>query len=184
MTTKTNQTNICNYGIWTLVDRSVALKATRVQSNSVRVDPKWWQVEQVKMEQPNAVKMENSKQLKEKPKAKPPKLKVFEVTQKYFATMDITLRLTDQTYPFSWTIALGFLMLGSAICCTSAFVIYDAETFTDYTQSAYSCSLVAIITFGLLAFVFKVDKLYEVINGYGDLVNISEYISFVTCVLR
>lgn len=127
------------------------------------------------MEQPNAVKTENSKQSKEKPKPKPPKLKVFEITQEYFATMDITLRLADQSYPFNWTISFGLLMLISAICCTSAFAIYDAKTFTDYTQSAYSCSLVAIITFGLLAFVFKVDKLYGVINGHGDLVNTSEY---------
>lgn len=107
-------------------------------------------------------------------KPPPPKLKVFEITQLYFAKMSITPSLANQPYPFNWTISIGFLVLVAAISCTSAFVIYDAQTFTDYTQSAYSCSLVAIIMFGLFSFVFKVENVYEVINGYADLVNTSE----------
>lgn len=114
------------------------------------------------MEQRNATKLESAK------------LQPFEMARKTFATAGITPNLVDQSYPFNGTILYGFVMLVSAIYCTSIFIIHDAETFGEYTQSVCAYSFVILVIFSLLIVVLKVKKLYELINSFDVLVNTSE----------
>lgn len=126
------------------------------------------------MEQRNAAASESAKQERSKQQPPPPKLKAFEINKKYFTTIGITPNLTDQSWPLNGIILFEFLMLGSAICCTFVFIIYDAETFGDYTQSVYTGS---VVTFGILALVIlivKADKLFAIFNGCDEIVNTSE----------
>lgn len=102
------------------------------------------------------------------------KLKTFEVIQKNLATAGITPSLADQPYPFNWPILLGFLLLGSGICYSSAFIIYDDGTFAEYTQAVYVCSALALIILALLIFILNVAKLFEFIRSTDDLVRTSE----------
>lgn len=122
------------------------------------------------MEQQNAADLENSKW--EKSQSSKSKHRVFKIVRKHFATIGITPNSTDRR--FSGTILFGFLMLGSAIYCISVFIIYDAEKFAEYSQSVYMVSGVAFILFILLLFIFKVENLFEFINGCDALVNTSE----------
>lgn len=125
------------------------------------------------MEQSNATKTENSKP--KKPKTQPSRLKSFEIIQKNLAFAGITPNLANQSYPFNRTILFGFLTLGSAIYCSVVFIIYEADTFAEYTQSVYVVSLAILIILVLLMMVLKVKKLFNFIDCCEDFINTSEY---------
>lgn len=117
--------------------------------------------------------MENCNQ--EDSKFQPSKLQAFEVIQKNLATAGIIPKLAHQPYPFNWTISFGFVLLGSSIYCTSVFIIYDAKTFAEYTQSVYTDSLITLIILALVITIIKVEKLFQYVSGNDDhLVNTSE----------
>lgn len=111
---------------------------------------------------------------REKSPSRKPKLKPFEKVQKNLATAGITSNLLDQSHPFNGTILYGFLKLGSAIYCTAIFIIHDADTFGEYTQSVCACSFEILIIFALLIIVLKAKKLFKLINSVDALVNTSE----------
>lgn len=123
------------------------------------------------MEQQTATELKSSKQ--EKPKAQPLKPKVYEIIQKNFALAGITRNLANR--PFNGVILFGFIVLGSGISSTSAYIIYDAKTFADYTQSIYVVSVAIFITSVLLILVLNVKELFDLFDSSGDLVNTSEY---------
>lgn len=126
------------------------------------------------IEQQNSTEMENSNQ--EDSKFQLPKLEAFEVIKKNLATAGIIPKLAHQPFPFNWTISFGFVLLGSGIYCTSVFIIYDAKTFAEYTQSVYTDSLVTLIILALVITIFNVEKLFQYVGGNNNhLVNTSEY---------
>lgn len=125
-----------------------------------------------KMEQENATKLGNSKQGKSKHS---PKLKAFGIIQKNFAIAGITPSLANQSYPFNGRILFGILVLGACIYSMSVFILYEADSFLEYTQSTYAGSLVTLIIFVLLIIIFKVRKLFELISGCDDLIKTGEY---------
>lgn len=123
-----------------------------------------------KMEQLNVAELKDSKP--EKPQL--PKSKVFEIIEKYFAIAGITPSLAEQTCPLNGCILLGFLLLGSAMYFTSVFLIDEAETFAEYTQSVYTNALSTLIILALLILIFKVKQLFKFINDCDKLAKISE----------
>lgn len=123
------------------------------------------------MDQQNAVELKNSTP---KSKAQPPKRKVFGMVQKYFAELGIVPSLADQAYPFNGKILFGSSMLSLGNCCSFAYIIYDAEAFADYTQSAYMLSFGLLVTFALIILIFNVEKLFEYMNDCNDLFNASK----------
>lgn len=124
------------------------------------------------MEKQIAIEMENFKTGKSK--SQPANLKALEIIRKNFAIISITPSLADQSYPFNGAILFGFLSLAAGIYCTSVFIIYEADTFAEYTQSIYMDSLLIFISIALLILMAKVGKLFEVINCCNDIVNTSE----------
>lgn len=139
--------------------------------NSVCTDLERHQVEQ---NQNFAVeKMENS--TGEKTKAQVPNLKAFKIARKYYAIMGVTSALAERPYPFNGRILCGFLALGSCIFSTSVFVIYEAETFVEYTQAIYICSIAVQHIFTVLIIILRVKNLFALINGCENLTNTSEF---------
>lgn len=122
------------------------------------------------MDHQHTIVVEKSK--REKPQSL--KYKTFEIIRKNFALAGITPKLVHQSYPFNGTILFGFLMICSVICCSSVFLICDAETFSQYTQAIYTASIATIILLSLLIIIFKVEKLFKYINGNDDIVNSSK----------
>lgn len=82
--------------------------------------------------------------------------------------------LANQSYPFNWTILFGFLLLAFGIFFTSAFVVHDAGTIADYTQSIYAVSLITLIIFAFLALILSAESLFDFFERSDDLVNTSE----------
>lgn len=116
--------------------------------------------------------MENSKQKK----SKLPKQKVFELIRNNLATIGITPKLADQSYPFNESILFRFLMIGTGTCCTFIYIFNDANTFADYVQSIYIGSLGLLIIIALLIIFPKVKKLFEFINTCISIVNAGELV--------
>lgn len=118
--------------------------------------------------------MEKSNQDKSKSKSQPPKRRAFEIIQKSLATAGIIPTLANQSYPFNREILLVLLSLGSSLYCTTVFILYDAENFSEYTQSVYTDTLLTVIILALLILMFKVKQLFEFINSSNDIANTSE----------
>lgn len=127
------------------------------------------------MEQLNAVEMGNIMKEILELHSQAPKLKTFESTRKYYALVGITSILAKRAHPFNGSILCDFLVLGSCIFCTFVFVIFDAETFAEYTQAIYTSSIAMQIMFTLLITISKVDKLFGLIHGCDNLINTSEF---------
>lgn len=105
----------------------------------------------------------------------PTKLRAFKLSQEYFATIGITPKLAHQSCPLNGEILSGFLMLGAGLYCASAFIVHDAQTFAEYTQSVYTLSILIFIILNLLISISKVGKLFELIDMSDDLVNTREF---------
>lgn len=107
-------------------------------------------------------------------------MKILELTQKNFATVGVTAHLAHQPYPINAKISIGFLILSSYFICNFVFAFCDAKTFTEYTQSIYVTSAVALIIFCAVVLVLNVKKLFKLIKDCEIIVNTSEYEIFAT----
>lgn len=85
--------------------------------------------------------------------------------------MGIDRKLLIQSCPLNVKILLGFLMLIFGTFCDLMYVIYDAKTFAEYTQTIYASSLGFLIFFALLVILFKVDELFAFMDDCNSIVN-------------
>lgn len=113
-----------------------------------------------------------------------PYIKIFQLSQKYFAAAGIGPELAAQAYPLNGTILLGFVILGSAFVCLLVYIFVEAEKFSEYTQSIYLCSLVALINVILLVIIFNVDNFFHTIIDHEEIVNTSEPQSSTSFLIR
>lgn len=116
--------------------------------------------------------MENPQHSQQKPKKR--KLKIFKLTKKNFAAIGISPELVNHPYPFNVRILLGLLILMASVTCNLLYIICEAKTFAEYTQSIYTFSLAAVITLGLVIVLLNVAELFNLINGFENLVNASK----------
>ena len=101
-------------------------------------------------------------------------MKVFQTIKKNFCAVGIGPNLALQTYPLNIKILMGFFILGTAIICMMVYIIRDAKTFSEYTQSLHLCSLSALIVFILLIVILKVENLFNLMNTCDELTETSE----------
>lgn len=116
--------------------------------------------------------MENFKQ--QNSKSQQLNIKAFETLRKNLTNAGIGSNSTNQSWPFNGNIFYGFIVLGYGIFFTSAFIIYEAESIADYTQSVYAVSLLTLISVCFLILIFNVKKFFEFINRTDNLINTSE----------
>lgn len=108
-------------------------------------------------------------------KSQLPHLKIFKLTQKYFAAAGIVPQLATQAYPLNGRTVLGFLIIGSTFVCHFVYIFVEAEKFSEYAQSIYLCSLVALINVVLLVIICNVENLFLTIIDHEAIVNTSEW---------
>lgn len=116
-------------------------------------------------------KMENFQQ--ERSQSESPKLVVFKAIRRNFAVIGIGPELATQTYPINRKIFIGFLALCLVIASLLAYISNDAETFADYTQSIYVCSIAVLITFALAFTISNAGQLFDFINICNSVANTS-----------
>lgn len=118
--------------------------------------------------------MANCQQIEPEPKPKKQKIKILELTQKNFATIGIHPNLVDQSYPFNGKNLLLFLLLTSSVICNLMYVIREAKTFDEYTQSVYMLSFAILTAIGSVSLLWNVTELFNLINGFENLANTSK----------
>lgn len=102
------------------------------------------------------------------------KLKFFLRIQANFDVLGINPNLVARPYPFNRKIILGFFALILYGICNLMFIVCEAKTFAQYTQSIYMFSLIVYIILALAIVLLKVDELFHFINGCENLANLSE----------
>lgn len=102
------------------------------------------------------------------------KMKIFQAFIKKSVIIGIDRNVAKQRYPINVNIVMGFVLIGSGIVCNLLFVIYEAKTFAQYTQTLYifsvSCLMLSLLTISIL----KMKKIFEFINNGNGLINTSE----------
>lgn len=101
-------------------------------------------------------------------------MKVFQITQKNFASTGIGPKLINQSYPFNARILIGLFILSLGMTFSFVYTVYEAKSFAEYTQTIYICSATVIIFLALLILISKVKSLFRLTNGCDKLVNTSE----------
>lgn len=106
---------------------------------------------------------------------KPPvKLRIFQLTQKNLNTVGISPNLLLQPCPLNTKIAIGFLIATSHAICNLVFIFFEAETFSEFTQTIYMGSFAILVIFNLVIFISNVENLFRIIDNCENLVNASE----------
>lgn len=104
------------------------------------------------------------------------KVKMFQMSQKYFAILGINPNLIDQAYRVNWKISIGFSMLGIGLICNLLFIFCEAKTFWEFSESTYICCGLILGTSAMAFLVLRVELLFELIGNFEDAINTSEYI--------
>lgn len=105
-----------------------------------------------------------------------PKMKIFQLTQRNFATIGISAdSSTQSSYRFNGRIFVGVFILGSIAICNFIYIFYEAETSAEYTESIFMSTLSIPFFLALLILILNVKKLFELINNCENLVNTSEW---------
>lgn len=110
-----------------------------------------------------------------------PKMKIFQLTQKNFATVGVNPHLSLQSYPFNAKILTGFLITSLCLICNFMFAFFEAKTFIEYTQSVYIGSCAAIVIFALVVIVLNVKKLFQLISDCENISNTGQY-KIISCI--
>lgn len=103
-----------------------------------------------------------------------PNVKLFRNIQSIFMILGIKPISIEQSYPFNRRIFLGFILTSCGITFILVFVSNEANTFWEYTQSAYFFSAAIIATFILTHVVFRTSKIFEFITNFENVINTSE----------
>lgn len=116
--------------------------------------------------------MENCE--KENPPTKQPsKMKILQLMQKNLASVGVNPNLS-LPYSVNSNILTVFSILTLFLVCNLMYALFEAQTFTEYIQSIYMCSVVIVIIFGFAIIIFNAKKLFQAIDVCENLVNASE----------
>lgn len=107
-------------------------------------------------------------------KSDKPKLKIFKMSQKYFAILGISPILVTQPYPFNRNISINYLLFGLHLICHFIFVLYEATTLWEYIQSIYLCSISILGAMVFSMLVFRVSILFKYIAEFETVINIGK----------
>lgn len=102
-------------------------------------------------------------------------MKIFQLTQKNFATIGISPILSYQSWSLNAEILIGFSITTVSFICTLVFAFSEAKTFIEYTQSIYIGSCAVIVILALVVIVFNVKKFFQLINDCENITNTSKY---------
>lgn len=118
--------------------------------------------------------MENADEKDTDCEERPPKIKIFQLTQRNFALVGICPNLSLQSYPFNWKISMGIFILSLYIMCSMMYLFYTPNLFTENTQTVFMDSVAALIILTLLVLIFNVDEVFKYIEDCENIVNTSE----------
>lgn len=115
--------------------------------------------------------MENSKEETSHPKL--PRLKIFLAIHKNLASLGIAPMNSTTRFPNA-KISIDLLTLGLSTICASMYILIEAKTFLEFTQSIYLFSGTILVALIFLVVLFNLSEMFEIIDDCECLVNTSE----------
>lgn len=103
-----------------------------------------------------------------------PEMKPFKTVLKNFATMGISPKLVTQSIPLNGKILMRLSALTAGVSFIGVYVIKEANTFVEYTQSTFLAAAGSLVILLLLILILKVEKLFEFINRCDSMLNTSK----------
>lgn len=104
-----------------------------------------------------------------------PKIKILHTVQKNLIYLGIGLNPAIKLQTSNGKILINFLILTTAVVWMLLYILNNAETFTEYTQSIYLSSSFILMILALIITIFNSTKLYKIINHCECLINIRKY---------
>lgn len=105
-----------------------------------------------------------------------PKIKIFQIIQKNLASIGIGPNSEMKLHPINAKTLLISLMLTLATISIVIYISKGANTFAEFTQSAYTCSVLVLMSFVLIIMIAQLEELFKIINDCECLANISQFL--------
>lgn len=110
-------------------------------------------------------------------KFKLPKLQVLQKNKEYFKILGINLNAdTDGSHTFNRTILIGFILCALNVIFNFVYIIYEANTFSEFIQSIYFCFLSVDVSIVYTILIFREQLLLEFTSNFENIINASELI--------
>lgn len=97
-------------------------------------------------------------------------MKFLTETQKYCEMIGVSAHQSTQKYPLNFKNVAFFIILHVATISAAAFILYDAKSFKDYTNSMYPTTSWIAVTLDTYIFIFRMDKIFEFIDHYENVI--------------
>lgn len=117
--------------------------------------------------------MQNTRE--ENPQSKLPKMKIFQTIHKNLSIIGIGPDSAQQLRQFNAKILINLSTLCVGFNGVLVYIIIEAKTFLEFTQSIYLCTTYAIVTFVFIVLIFKLNELFKAINDCECLANTSKW---------
>lgn len=103
-----------------------------------------------------------------------PEIRIFQAVRRNFEFLGICPALLDQPYLFNCRILLGCLIFGSGLISVFISLIFEANTFWEFTQTAFFGSVLVSGILALLFLVFRVPRLFKLFANFEHVIDTSE----------
>lgn len=110
----------------------------------------------------------------ENPPPNLPKIKIFQKIQKNLYKIGIDSNSATQLNPFNAKNLMGLLSLGLGIIGSIMYIIIEAKTFIEFTESIFECTAFIQIILNLMIMIFYLSELFKAINNCECLANTSK----------
>lgn len=104
----------------------------------------------------------------------PQGIKIFQTIQEKLAEFGISRDSVSQSHPCNGRISMGYFLLVTASVSNFVYMLHGAQSFEEYTQSSFYCSLCITIGCMLTMLILKAKKLFEMITNFENIVNASK----------
>lgn len=102
-------------------------------------------------------------------------MKILEPNQAYFGTVGITRHQSMQWQPFNAKNLLESLKFCSSVVSSVGFLVYEANTFNEYTESVYCLSADIVVVIIFLMFIWSSEDFFAFIDGWEECALQSKY---------
>ena len=92
-------------------------------------------------------------------------MKLFQNSQKTMAILGIN---SNQQTGFNTRLMITFSMLGLGLISSAIFFFFEANTFEEYSNSAYVTTSIAVCSACFTIFVFKTKTVMELIDDWEE----------------
>lgn len=94
------------------------------------------------------------------------KIKILVSNQEYFATLGINRHQSVQHQPFNVKNLLPSLKFSVCVILCGGFLINEANSFIEYTESVYFTSATIAVAIIFLTFVWNMENYFNFIDGW------------------